>query len=55
MSTDDNLIHVEIRRSWWNGRSTTACGLSIQDAETVRTWFTSRTWCPTCKAHSRKR
>lgn len=48
--SDDNLIHLEVSRSWWSGKSTTACGQTIQSAESVWTWFTTRTWCPTCKA-----
>ncbi|NUT91256.1 MAG: hypothetical protein HOY78_04425 [Saccharothrix sp.] len=52
-SRDDGLIHVEVHRSWWDGHSTTACGLRIEKAETVWTWFTNRTWCPTCKAHDK--
>lgn len=47
--TDDNLIHVEVSRSWWNGTSTTACGKTLHNVSTVWTWFTNRTWCPVCK------
>ena len=46
----DNLIHLEVKRSWWNGTSTTACGQTVHGAESVWTWWTTRTWCPTCKA-----
>lgn len=48
----DNLIHFEVKKSWWNGTSTTACGLTAQGAESVWTWFTTRKKCPTCKAYT---
>ncbi|WP_433267249.1 hypothetical protein ACQPZF_00945 [Actinosynnema sp. CS-041913] len=48
--SDDNLIHLEASRSWWNGKSTTVCGLTVDKPKAVWTWFTSRTWCRTCKA-----
>lgn len=53
--TDDNLIHLEARRSWWNGTSTTACGKTLTRVETVWTWFTDRTWCPVCHAAKARR
>lgn len=49
-NNDDNLIHVQVSRSWWDGHARTACGLRIDRPEGVWTWFTTRTWCPTCKA-----
>jgi len=49
----DNLIHLEIKRSLWTGKSTTACGQTVQGAESVWTWFTNRKWCPTCKAYDK--
>ncbi|MEU4801204.1 hypothetical protein [Actinosynnema sp. NPDC023587] len=54
-SQDDNLIHIEVKRSWWNGRSTTLCGRTIQDAETIWAWCSSRTMCPACQKISAKR
>ncbi|MGO1056932.1 hypothetical protein [Crossiella sp. CA198] len=41
-------IHIEATRSWWNGSSTTLCGLTITKVETSG-WFLSVT-CPACKA-----
>ena len=49
----DNLIHFEIKKSWWHGTSTTACGLTVQGAERVWTLFTSRKRCPTCEAYEK--
>ncbi len=46
---DDDLIHLEVKRSLWDGHSTTACGLRVDKPEAVWTWLTTRTWCPTCK------
>ncbi|MBB5958415.1 hypothetical protein FHS29_005023 [Saccharothrix tamanrassetensis] len=53
--SDDNLIHLEVSRSWWTGKSTTACGLTIPDAEGVWTWFTDRKWCRVCEAADKAR
>ncbi|GAB2999736.1 hypothetical protein [Saccharothrix stipae] len=55
MGDDDNLIHLQVRRSRWDGHAVTACGLRIDNPESVWTWFTSRTWCPTCQAADRAR
>ncbi|MGO1055711.1 hypothetical protein [Crossiella sp. CA198] len=42
-------IHIEATRSWWNGSSTTLCGLTITKVEVSGGWWVSVT-CPACKA-----
>jgi hypothetical protein len=42
------VIHIEAARSWWDGSSTTYCGLKITKVK-VSGWFLTVT-CPTCKA-----
>ncbi|MGI5501458.1 hypothetical protein [Lentzea sp. CA-135723] len=44
----DNTMHIEKSRSWWNGSSTTWCGLTIPDPQKV--WFPSLSGRPTCAA-----
>lgn len=48
------VMHVEKSRSWWNGTSTTLCGLTIAKVTASGYWwtFTSVT-CPACKAIER--
>lgn len=45
------VMHIRASRSWWNGNSTTLCGLVIQDARSVRfPSLSSNTKCPSCEA-----
>ncbi|ROP39812.1 hypothetical protein [Saccharothrix texasensis] len=53
--SDDNLIHLQVKRSWWDGSALTACGLRVETPEAVWTWFTDLSWCPTCKAADKAR
>lgn len=44
-------IHAEKSRSWWNGSSTTLCGLTITKVTVSGYgWFGPTLTCPTCKA-----
>jgi hypothetical protein len=40
------VIHVEAKRSWWDGSSTTLCGLKITKVKTSG-WFLTVT-CAAC-------
>jgi hypothetical protein len=42
-----HVIHIEKKRSWWDGSSTTLCGLTITKVE-VSGWFLTVT-CDACK------
>lgn len=45
---NDNTMHIEKSRSWWDGSATTWCGLKIPKPETI--WFPSLSGRPTCAA-----
>ncbi|MCC8248226.1 hypothetical protein [Saccharothrix luteola] len=53
--SDDDLIHLEVRRSWWDGHAVTACGLRVDRPEGFWTWFTDLKWCPVCKTADKAR
>lgn len=43
------IIHIEKSRSWWDGTSTTYCGLTITKVKiSGPSWLLSVT-CPACK------
>jgi hypothetical protein len=46
------VVHVEVHRSWWNGISTTACGIKTEGSQvkSVSTLFNPVN-CPTCAKH----
>ncbi|RAS58877.1 hypothetical protein C8D87_11747 [Lentzea atacamensis] len=47
-------MHIEKSRSWWNGTSTTLCGLTITKVEKTGYWWTGTSvTCPACKAIKR--
>jgi hypothetical protein len=41
------VMHLEKSKSWWNGTSTTWCGLTFKVEKS--SWFCDVT-CPACKA-----
>lgn len=44
-------MHLEATRSWWNGTSTTLCGLTITKVTKSGYWWTfTAVTCPACTA-----
>lgn len=49
----DGVIHIEKKRSWWDGSSTTLCGLKIMQFKSVSKLFNNVN-CPGCAAADKK-
>jgi hypothetical protein len=43
----DGVIHVEKKRSWWDGSSTTVCGIKIKKFKAVSKLF-NKVNCGAC-------
>lgn len=53
---NDDVMHIEASRSWWDGSATTLCGITIPKPNTIWfAWLSSKPTCPTCEsAHKRR-
>lgn len=51
MAHEDDVMHIEASRSWWNGVATTLCGIKIPNPRTYWfAWLSSNPRCTSCDA-----